>query len=229
MWQKLRPIANGNSVPDGEGGLITTENNTCLPNQVDPMSIVDLDGATGQEKWRIDAAGIQNGTGPLLYCYPDTVKAFEPQIAVRGDGAVFIAAMTNNGLPPLTMVQNSQFTTIPIPPSTDTKLDGTTFDEFSPMGPPIVDTDGSTYLEYEVRYIAANPRRITSAVLYLLKIGPDNSRTPITLSSTTQDTNLLPGRIIPDGQGGVLATWTVSPSNPPQWDPANPTHPYQGA
>src|SRR5213075_308592 len=122
----------------------------------------------------------------LLYCYPDTVKAFEPQIAVRGDGAVFIAAMTNNGLPPLTMVQNSQFTTIPIPPSTDTKLDGTTFDEFSPMGPPIVDTDGSTYLEYEVRYIAANPRRITSAVLYLLKIGPDNSRTPITLSSTTR-------------------------------------------
>src|SRR6202035_2194723 len=32
----------------------------------------------------------------------------------------------------------------------------------------------------------------------------------------------LPGRIIPDGQGGILATWTISPSNPPV-----PQYPYQ--
>jgi hypothetical protein len=44
------------------------------------------------------------------------------------------------------------------------------------------------------------------------------------LSSTTEDTSLLPGRTIPDGQGGVLATWTVSPSNRPI-----PAHPYQAS
>ena len=42
------------------------------------------------------------------------------------------------------------------------------------------------------------------------------------LSTTTQNEALLPGRIIPDGQGGVLATWTISPSNPPV-----PQYPYQ--
>ena len=34
----------------------------------------------------------------------------------------------------------------------------------------------------------------------------------VLLSSTTQDEALLPGPIIPDGQGGILATWTISPS-----------------
>ena len=51
MWQKSLPILNGNSVPDGSGGLIVTENNTCFPGQTDPMTIVDLDGAGGQQKW----------------------------------------------------------------------------------------------------------------------------------------------------------------------------------
>jgi hypothetical protein len=32
----------------------------------------------------------------------------------------------------------------------------------------------------------------------------------IVLSSTSQNEALLPGPIIPDGQGGILATWTVS-------------------
>jgi hypothetical protein len=218
LWQTTLPAVNGNSVPDGAGGLLVTEHNTCFPAQTDPMTIVDLDAATGQPKWQIAAAGIQNGQG-ILYCYPDTIKAMEPQIAIRGDGAIFISAMTNNGLPPLTV----NGTNIAVPASTTTDSSGRQFADFSPMGPPIVNSDGYTYLEYEVRQIAYPPR-ITSAILYLMKIAPNNSSTSITLSSTTQDTNLLPGRIIPDGQGGVLATWTVAPANPP-----SPTHPYQAS
>ena len=218
LWQTILPVVNGNSVPDGSGGLLVTEHNTCLPGQTDPMTIVDLDAATGQPKWQLAAAGIQNGQS-ILYCYPDTIKAMEPQIAIRGDGAIFISAMTNNGLPPLTV----NGTNIAVPTSTTTDSSGRQFADFSPMGPPIVNSDGYTYLEYEVRQIAYPPR-ITSAILYLMKIAPDNTSTSITLSSTTQDTNLLPGRIIPDGQGGVLATWTVAPSNPP-----SPTHPYQAS
>lgn len=222
-WQTPLPIVNGNSVPDGSGGLVVTEHNTCLPNQTDPMTIVDLDAITGQPKWQFAAAGVQNGN-QVLYCYPDTVKALEPQFAVRGDGTVVIAAMTNNGLPPLMLVSaNGQPASLYIPTSNGTHPDGTPFADFSPEGPPIIDSDGSAYMEYEVRYVTYPPK-VLQAVLYLLKIAPDGSRSDITLNSTTDDENLMPGRIIPDGQGGVLATWTISPSNPPI-----PTHPYQAS
>jgi Bacterial Ig-like domain (group 3)/Galactose oxidase, central domain/Bacterial Ig-like domain (group 2) len=222
LWETNLPVINGNSVPDGFGGLLVTENNTCLPNQSVPMSIVDLDAATGQPTWRLAAAGIQQGS-IVQYCYPDTLKWLEPQIAIRQDGGRVVAAITNNGLPPLTVNGSS----IPIPSSTDTDSSGTQFSEFSPMGPPIVDADNSVYVEYEVRQIAYPPK-IIAATLYLLKIAPDNTRTTITLSSTTQDINFLPGRILPDGSGnGVLATWTIAPSVPPQ--PAQPTHSYQAA
>jgi hypothetical protein len=218
LWATSLPVVNGNAVPDGFGGLLVTEHQTCNPGQTDPMTIVDLDGITGQPKWRMAAAGIPQGNG-VLYCYPDTLKWLEPQIAIRQDGTKVIAAMTNNGLPALTINGSS----IPIPLSTDTDGSGTQFPEFSPMGPPIVDADNSVYVEYEVRQIAYPPK-ITSAILYLIRIAPDNTGTTILLSSTSQDTNLLPGRIIPDGQGGVLATWTISPSTG-----APPVHPYQAS
>jgi hypothetical protein len=76
------------------------------------------------------------------------------------------------------------------------------------------------------------PPKITSAILYLLKIGAPvagelGQQTTVTLSSTSEDKNLLPGRIIPDGQGGVLATWTISPSVLPI--PLQAAHSYQAA
>lgn len=220
LWQTSRPAVNGNSVPDGSGGVLVTEHNTCLPGQTDPMTIVDLDGTTGQPKWQLAAAGVQDGSGNVVYCYPDDVKALEPQIAIRGDGAVVIAAMTNNGLPPLTIDGAG----VSIESSTSTDSSGIThFDDFSPMGPPIVDSDDSVYVEYEVRNIAYPPK-ITSAILYVLKVAPDNSLVRVQLSSVTTDTNLLPGRIIPDGNGGVLATWTIAPSSGPV-----PPHPYQAS
>jgi outer membrane protein assembly factor BamB len=72
-------------------------------------------------------------------------------------------------------------------------------------------------VEYQVR-VLAYPPKITSAILYLLKISPNNATTNTELRRTTNDENLYPGRIIPDGQGGVLATWSVVPSVFP--DPA---------
>jgi hypothetical protein len=82
----------------------------------------------------------------------------------------------------------------------------------------MVNTDGNMYLEYEVRNVLNDV--ITSDALYLYH--SDNVLSPIQLSTTTQNEAFLPGPIIPDGQGGVLATWTISPSNPPV-----PQYPYQ--
>jgi hypothetical protein len=233
MWQSQLPVLTSTSVPDGFGGLIVTQNHTCLPGQTNPMAVVDLDATTGKPLWQIVAPGVQQGN-TIVYCYPDNIKAVEPQIAVRPDGAVVVAAMTNNGLPALTVVaQNGQSQTVAIPTSTSTNPSGQQLSTFSPMGPPIVDSDGSIYVEYEVRQVAYPPK-ITSAVLYLLQIAPPTAgllgpQTTITLSSTTQDENLYPGRIIPDGQGGLLATWTISPSNPPP-PPAPPNpHTYEAS
>jgi hypothetical protein len=141
---------NGNSVPDGFGGVLVTEHQICNPNQTDPMTTVDLDGTTGQLKWQIRAATVQNGSA-LVYCYPDDVKWVEPQMAIRADGSMVIAAMTNNGLPPLLVVTPHGFLqSVNLPTSTATDAFGNQIAEFSPMGSPIVDSDGSIYVEYEV-------------------------------------------------------------------------------
>jgi hypothetical protein len=217
MWQTTPlPVANNNSVPDAFGGLLLTLNNTCKPGQTVPMTIRDLD-PTGQTLWEFTAAQIP-GVG---YCY-----AGAPQMAVRGDGAIAVSSSNLSGLPEIMLLEGmAGYETFapPIPQSCYTQSDGTVVCGYSLIGAPIVDPSGSVYAEYEVRN-AAYPPKITSSVLYLLEIAPGSAAPSFQLSSTTQDEALLPGRIIPDGQGGVLATWTVSPSNPPV-----PQFPYQAA
>jgi len=214
LWQTTMPPLNSTSVPDGFGGLIVTEYQTCTPGQTHPMTVVDLDGATGQPLWQATGVGVNNGNG-TTYCFPTGTA---PEIAVAGDGSAYIVEPTNAGFSPLTHVfpngamQTSSF------PGTSITNNGTTINVQCCVGPPMVSTDGNMYLEYEVRNIVNNV--ITSDALYLYH--SDNVLLPILLSSTTQNEALLPGPIIPDGQGGVLATWTISPSNPPIPPPPNP-------
>jgi hypothetical protein len=190
LWQmQMAPIV-GNSVPDGFGGLIVT---TCASGS--PMTVLDLD-STGQPLWQVTA---EEADGLGYICYP-------PLIAVNAAGDAFIAEPTNAGLPSLTVatptggIESNQF--LPsIVNSTDVPCC---------VGPPMVSVDGNTYVEYEVRYTTNNV--ITSDTLYLY--GSTIGEYTV-LSSTTQNEALLPGPIIPDGNGGILATWTVSPSVPP--------------
>lgn len=84
----------------------------------------------------------------------------------------------------------------------------------------MVNSDGTIYVEYEVRNIGDTG--ITSDTLYLFHIATDNTSGSTVLSTTTQNEAQFPGSIIPDGQGGIIATWTISPSNPPV-----PQYPYQ--
>lgn len=224
VWQTMLSPLNADSAPDAFGGLLVAENQTCNQGQTAPMSIADFDPTTGQPIWQITAEGIP-GAGPdgtTLYCYPSA-----PQFAVRAadDGAVVISSPGNtSGLPEFMIVnvQTGQIQAEPyIPPSSYTSSDGTVSNGYSPIGQPIVGSDGTTYVEYEVRTISYPPQ-ITAANLYLLQIGTDNSASAVELSSTTSDENLFPGRIIPDGQGGVIATWIVDPSNG-----QIPSNPYQ--
>ena len=135
---------------------------------------------------------------------------------------MIISGPTNNGFPPLSVMNTPTCCGyyLPIPTSTNT-INGNTIYVQCCMGPPMVNSDGWGYVEYEVRNVVNNV--ITSDNLYLQQIAPTDNNFPTTLlSSTTQNQALLPGPIIPDGQGGILATWTISPSNPPV-----PQYPYQ--
>ena len=215
----------------GSGGLIVTEHATCDPGQTDPMTIVDIDPVSGQPLWQVKAAGIQNGQG-IVYCYSAAVA---PQIAIRPDGWIVMSEPTNAGLPALMQVFNGAMSSITIPDSSFTDSGGVVHTVQSITGPPIVDSDGSTYVEYQVRDLGQT--KVNSATLYLLKLNLNWAQTTTQLMTTSQlnttqypeptDSSLMPGRIIPDGQGGVLAAWTISPSNPPF--PPQPWHYYQAA
>ena len=41
-------VLNNNSVPDGGGGLLVEEYDTCTPGQTNPLTVVDLDPMYGQ-------------------------------------------------------------------------------------------------------------------------------------------------------------------------------------
>jgi hypothetical protein len=131
------------------------------------------------------------------------------------------AEPTNNGFPQLTLAEQGGTSSYYIPPTVDTE-NGSTINVQCCMGPPMINVDGTAYVEYENRNITNGV--ITSDTLYLFQINPDNSSSSTLLSSTTQNEALLPGPIVPDGQGGILATWTISPTNPPV-----PQYPYQAA
>lgn len=219
LWQAQFPILNGNSIPDANGGLLVVENQTCKQGQTDRMTIADLDGSTGEPIWQYPAQSVAGS-----YCYPEA-----PQIAVRAatDGSLVISAPGNtSGLPELFVVsgQTGEVEITPyIPPSSYQDDLGDWVGGYSPIGAPIIDPNGNAYVEYEVRQIAYPPK-VTSATLYLMEIAADGPITSTELSSTAQDENLFPGRIIPDGEGGVLATWVIAPSTAPM-----PMNPYQAA
>jgi hypothetical protein len=87
-------------------------------------------------------------------------------------------------------------------------------------GAPVVNIDATAYLEYEGRNVVGEV--VTADTLVLMQINPDSSSSSTLLSATTQNETQYPGNIIPDGNGGVLATWSVSVVQGTQ-----PTYPYE--
>jgi hypothetical protein len=117
---------------------------------------------------------------------------YAPQIAVDGNGVAYIAEPTNAGLPSVTEAYpNGYVGSFQFPPS----YVGT-IEVQCCVGPPMVNVDGTMYVEYEVRHTTNNI--ITSDTLYLYS---STTGEGTVLSSTTQNEALLPGPIIPDGNG----------------------------
>lgn len=214
LWQVTLPPLTNNGIADAFGGFIGI--GTC--DSVNPMSLTDLNVVSG--KWQQSFPITQNGSNICLQGVP--------KLAVRQDGPI-VVVMPLQISPAVLVLDGLSGSVLPsltpqIPPSTATDVFGnvSSCDCLTRVGQPIVDSDGSIYLEYEVREIPYPPTNVSST-LWLLKIAQDGSTSATQLSNSNK-ANLFPGAILPDGQGGVLATWGVGNLNPP----AAPA-PYQAA
>jgi hypothetical protein len=216
LWQTTLGPLTGDIVADAVGGMVLTQ--ACDPANPSgsPMTVKEINAVSGSW-WSFSITN------------PNACPPGPPKTAIRQDGAAIIALPLQISQPLLVLdgLSGNILSLPPIPPSTFTDPTGASqsCDCLTPVGQPIVDSDGSTYVEYEVRESASfhsSPPTVSSS-LSLLKIAPDNSTSTTQLSSSTS-ANLFPGTIIPDGQGGVLATWTIVNLNPPA-----ATQPYQAA
>lgn len=194
-----------------------TTHNTCEPGQTKPMEIIDLDSVTGDWRWRITATSTYMGpSAPPLYCYPGT-----PRFALRHDGIIAIATPGNtSGLPELMMINALTGALVwspSIPQSSFADFSGGIHWGYSRIGPPMVDGQGAIYVMYETRHVS-DPPQVDWATLWLLKINLDNTTTTTQVTTTTDNVNLFPGRLIPVNDDAIVATWTITsaavPANP---------------
>jgi hypothetical protein len=209
LWERPGRKVIGKPVPDATGGLYVTYN--CDADN--PMSLQNVNAA-GELVWEVWIAP----ASPIGSC-PD-----QPKIALRPDGAIAIGAPANT-LPSFSVRGGTAGDLTPsIPMSTLVDMFGQSIPVPATVSNPIVDNDGNTYVMYGVRQVSQNGSSVASQ-LYLLRVDyDDNSVTTIQLEAST-DSLLLPGSLMPDGQDGVLATWTESRSQPhPQV-----AEPYQAA
>ncbi len=178
------------------GGLLLTQS---ICDEARPISIKNVD-ETGKQVWELTGVG---RVGDLRAC------SLMPQFALRRDGSIVVVTRSNLAGFPGVMILNGQtgvpFLTPAIPSSSAVDMTGQMLQMYSPLGPPSVAADGSTYLTYAVSERAYPPRVVWTS-LQLLKIDPENAVTTTELHYSTANENVLPGHIIPDGDGGIVAT-----------------------
>jgi outer membrane protein assembly factor BamB len=210
MWQFQLPAEASNFVPNKSGGLLVTLYNGC--DNVNPMRLLNIDGPTGLWGWEFTGA--------------TNCGSERPRIAIRADGAVVVATPGNyTGFPGL-MILDGDFGTVltapQIPSSSYQSGDESWLSGYSRVGPAMVDRHGVVHMLYEQR-VVRYPPEVTLTRIFLMRVHPNNVVTTTQLSTDTNDTNLFPGNIIPDGEGGVIATWIDRPIVPLNDPPAQST------
>jgi uncharacterized protein YjdB len=198
LWEVWVPAGASNFVPNTSGGLLMTLYNSC--DGVNPMRLVNFDGATGLWAWQFVGA---------TTCGSET-----PRVSVRPGGAVAVSTPGNlTGFPTLMLLDGITGSALPvplIPSSTFTSFNGEQTPGVSRIGPTMTDRDGVVHVLYEKRTVGYPPQVLDTGI-WLMSVHQDQSFSTTQLSSTNANTNLFPGHIIPDGTGGLVATWIDSP------------------
>ncbi len=209
QWRMWVPAPVRQVIPNASGGVIVTMYDGCAGG---PLQMVSIDGPTGIWAWHAVGTPV---------CTPDA-----PQVAIRHDGAVAVVTPGNAAaFPNLMMLQGDTGAALgvpAVPQSTFTDFTGQPVPAYSRVGPPMVDADGTTHLLYEKRLLAYPPQVVDTGI-WLLSVMPGQSSSTMQLSSTTANTNLFPGRIIPDGVGGLIVSWIDSPNVPAGQPPTQST------
>jgi hypothetical protein len=224
MWQNFvtQTVGNGFSITtavgDNSGGILASSG----------ASIVDLNAQTGNPNWQYSTSG-----------------SFDPDVAVGPDGTVYSVDETPNSqnvnyLDTISGSTGALVRQIPLPTSSHWDYNIDCFQGFNSggsfpgrFGPPMVGLDGTVSVEVESsQYSYTYPScegtgggASYSESLLLLQVLPNGATRSLPLksysglnSSGRQPFN-QPGDVIPDGIGGVLASWTPDPSGYAGEDP----------
>jgi outer membrane protein assembly factor BamB len=210
LWEAVVPGTVNKVSPNGAGGVLLTLHAGC--DNTNPMRLISIDGRSGVWAWQFIGASA---------CTFDL-----PEVALRSDGPVAVVTPGNLSGFPSFMLLNAQtgspISVPPVPTSTFTSQSGQQTQGYSRVGPPIVDRFGVVHFLYEQRTLAFPPQVVTTGV-WLMSFKPDSTWSTTQLSSSTNNVNLFPGRLVPDGTDGLLASWIESPVVPPGEPPAQST------
>lgn len=195
----------GSILTDSLGGMVA---------EVSPGQYVHINGSTVKQDWQYE-----DGSS-----YSYTASHPNGTLFLAGSGAPQVVALDGNtGQPKFTVGLPSSFSAIHF-------NHGSSFDQVGPYftftGPLTVMPDGTTVLEAVAvhdteNWVCDSVDGVTwsvSAQLYLVTIQPNGAKTIQTLDSTTVNgstsfcdvtsgVQYQPGEIIPDGQGGMVASW----------------------
>ena len=201
------------TVPDNFGGLFAIVSNYSYPNTTN--SIIDYSGTSGQQAWRYDS----NGT----FGY-GTAASQTAQMAVAQNGNLFLVEVVNTspgGTSSVVSLDAKAGTPSRWPlPSSYTSGYGFCNGPFASgqsaptTGPISIGPDGSVYLQVSTFVSVSGGGGCNdpfSSTLQLLTLSPAGGLTPSTITSYSSSNcfcnGLLPGEVIPDGNGGVQASW----------------------
>lgn len=197
QWRTWLPAPVRQAVPNSLGGVVVTMFDGC--DGVNPLQLLSIDGPTGIWAWQAVGAST---------CTPDL-----PQIAVRQDGVLAVATPGNVAAFPNLMMLSEwgvPLSVPTIPQSTFTNFGGQQVPGYSRVGPTMVDVDGTTHLLYEKRLLAYPPQVVNTGI-WLMSVKADQTWTTRQINTTTENTNLFPGRIVPDGNDGLILSWIDNP------------------
>lgn len=202
----------GAAFGDNSGGLVIESSLGAAEQQM-----IDLSGSTGDQNWTYTPSGTLLDT-PAVGLDGTVYEVEAVNSTTNADYLDFIDG--NSG------VLKSQ---IELPTSTNTD-DGTACENnpgiYTNTGPgqpgqPMVGPDGSISIEvqsiqsYQIDCTTQQPNDTINGSISLLQVTP-NGGTQYTTLDSVSGTNLAippilsPGDVIPDGQGGVLASWTTN-------------------
>jgi len=218
VWSSQVPTLLSNQMADASGGLVVLTGNS---------QIIKFDATTGQQDWEYSGNSEQS---PSLMAVHPNGAVFVNEITNLGQTAPEAVASANQILALDDATGQTRFA-VSVPQSYIMySYNGQPYSgggpQASEVGPMTIMPDGTTVFEVAVRNVTADEESCSPVCLetfsdqeslYLVTVQTDgasgsqaldtNSAQATSCNCPDLASSYLPGETIPDGQGGVLASW----------------------